>query len=213
MASQTASENSALLGRLEKLESENRRMKQIGALVLVAIAALILMGQASKNRALDADSLVLRDPSGRVRMEFGTGDDDAPILRMFGGSDNKTPSLSLRSAQKGSGLWFFGGGGVMMLSNIDSPTLTLADGMGGTAVDVASVHVYDSDNFAAALGRMDTVNKHQEWGHYEDICGIINSVWQGWQVHLPGSVTRAYELVNPARAAKFSMVPRSGNSV
>lgn len=67
---------------------------------------LIFMGQAGKNHSLDADSLVIRDASGRVRIEFGTGDDSAPAIKMFGG-DNKTASVLLSSEQKGSGCLFF----------------------------------------------------------------------------------------------------------
>jgi hypothetical protein len=159
MTNETENENySALIRRLQKLERDNRRMKRVGALVLVATAALIFMGQNSKNRALDADSLVLRDASGRVRIELGIGDDNTPILRMFG-SDNK-PSIALSGDEKGSGLWFFGGHGkgMVMLSNVDGPTLILSDGTGGTSVDVASVHTYDNDKFNAFLGRANTVN-------------------------------------------------------
>lgn len=152
----------ALIDRIRKLERYNRRMKWVGSVVLLAVSALISMGQDSRNRALDADSLVLRDARGRVRMELGTGDDNAPILRMFG-SDNK-PSIALSSDQKGSGLWFFAGNGkgMMMLSNVDGPTLILSDGTGGTSVDVASVHTYDNDKFNAFLGRTDTVNPRRE---------------------------------------------------
>lgn len=159
MTNEIESENCpAFTERLQKLERDNRRMKRGGGLVLLAIASLLFMGQTVKNRSLDADSIVLRDASGRVRIELGTGDDNAPILRMFG-SDNK-PSIALSGDEKGSGLWFFAGHGkgMVMLSNVDSPTLILSDGSGGTSVDVASVHTYDNDKFNAFLGRTDTLN-------------------------------------------------------
>ena len=161
MTNQTDSESySALTKRLQKLERDNRTMKRVGAVVLVATAALIFMGQTGKNRALDADSLVIRDASGRVRMEVGTSEDNSPILRMFGGSDNKNASLLLSSDKNGSGLTILGPGrGLAMLTNTNEPTLLLADGTGGTAVDIASVHVYDQDRN----------HRHQEWKHDEDL--------------------------------------------
>jgi hypothetical protein len=112
MTSVVANEDySALLERLQKLESENRRMRRFGTLVLVAIAVLILMGQAGKsgtpNRALHADSLVIRDATGNVRIELGLLDGHSPVLRMYGGTDYKRASLLLTSDQKGSGLTFF----------------------------------------------------------------------------------------------------------
>jgi hypothetical protein len=42
-------------------------MKRFGALVLVAMAALIFVGQTGKNRALDADSLVIRDANSSTQ--------------------------------------------------------------------------------------------------------------------------------------------------
>jgi hypothetical protein len=164
MTSASANENnSALLDRLQKLESENRKMKRFGASVLVAIAVLILMGQAGKSRALDADSLVIRDTSGRVRIEIGTGDDTSPTLKMFGGSDNKNPSVVLSSNQKGSGLSFWGKELsvplLLLTNNADGgPSLLLIDSTGGTSIGVASVNTYDSDKFSAFLGRTGTVN-------------------------------------------------------
>jgi len=50
-------EYSALRERIQKLESENRAMKRFGTLILVAIAALILMGQATAERGSPFNSL------------------------------------------------------------------------------------------------------------------------------------------------------------
>jgi hypothetical protein len=164
MTNQTASENySALLGRLQKIERENRNMKRFGALVLVATATLIFMGQTGKNRALDADSLVIRDASGRVRIELGIGDDTSPTLRMYGGSDNKNASLALRSNQNGSTLSFMTWpSGVPFLSlsseGEDGPSLLLQDRTGGAAIQPASVSTWDNDKFGSYVGRTGTVD-------------------------------------------------------
>ena len=57
----------AVMNRLERLEKQSRRMKQIGVLVLVLIGAVLLMGQTSSNRTVEANRFVLRDESGRIR--------------------------------------------------------------------------------------------------------------------------------------------------
>jgi hypothetical protein len=164
MTSQTANENyAALLGRLKKLERENRKMKRFGALVVVVIAVLVLTGQAGKNRALDADSLVIRDANGRVRIELGIGDDTSPTLRMYGGSDSKNASLSLRSSQKGSTLSFMtlpSGVPFLILSSEgeDGPSLLLQDRTGGAAIQPASVNTWDNDKFSSYVGRTGTVD-------------------------------------------------------
>jgi hypothetical protein len=162
MTSVVANEDySALLDRLQKLESENRKMRRFGTLVLVAIAVLILMGQAGKsgtpNRALDADSLVIRDAAGNVRIELGLLEDQSPFLRMFGRNDNKSASLLLSSNQKGSNVSFWGKG-IMVLTDVDSPSLVLANGGGGTSIEPQLVTTYDSDNFHTFMGKMATVD-------------------------------------------------------
>ena len=146
------------------------------------------MGQTGKNRALDADSLVIRDANGNARIELGTTGDHFPILRLLSGSDNKPsvmlssdekgpgltlfyqkgseikPSVILSSDEKGSGLTFFYGKGIMMLSNADGPSLVLAGpasnggGGGGTSIEAGSVETYDNDNFHTFVGKMATVD-------------------------------------------------------
>ena len=61
------SEWTVVMNRLEKLEKQNRRMKQAGALVLILAAALVLMGQAPATRTVEANDFVLKDESGKVR--------------------------------------------------------------------------------------------------------------------------------------------------
>jgi hypothetical protein len=53
--------------RLLKLERQNRRFKQLGALALIATASLLVMGQASPKKTVEANEFILRDNSGNVR--------------------------------------------------------------------------------------------------------------------------------------------------
>jgi hypothetical protein len=147
-----------LLGRLQKLESENRMMKRFGSLVLIAMSGLMLMGQTNKSRSLESDSLVIRDAAGKVRIELGTLEDHSPILRMFGGLDSKNASLMLNSGENGSGLSFFGRGVMMLGDGNPGPSLVLANGEGGTAVDAGHVQTYDSNKFSAVLGHAGVVD-------------------------------------------------------
>jgi len=116
--------------------------------------------RAAPSRALDADSLVIRDASGNARIELGTSEDHSPILRMLGGgdSDNK-PSVVLSSDQKGSSLTFFWGKGLVMLSNDnESPSLSLSGPEGGTSIKPALVETGDRDNFHTIMGKIATVD-------------------------------------------------------
>ncbi|MBI3895033.1 MAG: hypothetical protein HY313_03790 [Acidobacteria bacterium] len=49
----------AIVERLEKLEKQNRRMMQAGALILVVAASVLLMGQAPSYRVVEANEFVL----------------------------------------------------------------------------------------------------------------------------------------------------------
>lgn len=53
--------------RLVKLERQNRRLKQMGAVALIAAASLFLMGQASSKKTVEANEFILRDDSSNVR--------------------------------------------------------------------------------------------------------------------------------------------------
>jgi len=59
-----------MVQRLDRLERENHRLKRIGALVLVGIAAVVLMGQARPSKVakvIEAEKFILRDEAGKVR--------------------------------------------------------------------------------------------------------------------------------------------------
>jgi len=62
--------------RLEKLERENRRMKKISIVAAVVLSCLILGGQATTKKVVEANEFVLKDTDGKVRsrlsMEIGT---------------------------------------------------------------------------------------------------------------------------------------------
>ncbi len=72
-----------LVQRLDRLERENRRLKRIGALVVVGIAAVVLMGQARLSKVakvIEAEKFVLRDTSGQIGAILFTVDGGSPHL-------------------------------------------------------------------------------------------------------------------------------------
>jgi len=75
-----------LVQRLDDLERENRRLKWIGALVLIGIAALVLMGQAGPRRVfkhLQSEQFILQDPGGQTRAVLGTLADGSSGLVLY----------------------------------------------------------------------------------------------------------------------------------
>lgn len=92
----------AVIDRLEKLENQNRRLKQIGAVVLVLAVSFLLMGQAAPKKTVEANEFVLKDASGRVRGQL--------LMRLLGPDltlfdENGTPLAGLGASAYGPGLY------------------------------------------------------------------------------------------------------------
>src|SRR5262249_25740471 len=97
--------------RLDRLERENRRLKGIGAVVLVGLAAVaglaadVLMGQAGKvAKVVEAEKLALLDGSGRERAAllfingvpgFTLSDKDGDVRMRLSLHEDGSPALGL----------------------------------------------------------------------------------------------------------------------
>jgi hypothetical protein len=97
-------------GRLLQLEKQNRRLKQLGIVVLIVPALLLVMGQAPSKKTVEANEFILRDSNANVRVKLAMSDTAAgtaagtvpeivvfdakgnTIARMSGGSGGKTRS-------------------------------------------------------------------------------------------------------------------------
>jgi hypothetical protein len=82
MNSANTCELSNLLARVQKMERENRVLKLGGLVVLLAVAAVIAMGQAATKRTIVADEFILKDSAGNKRATLGL-DRGEPALTLF----------------------------------------------------------------------------------------------------------------------------------
>lgn len=107
LLSQHALARETLARRLDRLEREHRRWKRVGSLFLVALAAVVLMGQASPaGRVVEAERFVLRDGSGKVRATLATLDDNRVALFLYDQDERPRAGLGLR-ADGGVGLTLY----------------------------------------------------------------------------------------------------------
>jgi hypothetical protein len=67
-----ADEFGGLEHRLAKLEKQNRRFKQFGVVALIVPVLLVVMGQTTSKKTIEANEFVLRDDSGHVRARLST---------------------------------------------------------------------------------------------------------------------------------------------
>jgi hypothetical protein len=154
MTSQTP-DIQTILERLEKLERHNRRLKRAGALALVVVSAVLLMGQAApKSRIVEAEEFVVKDSSGKMRAVFGVAGKDAPRLLLFesGGGFSKLgptgfslfdakvfPLAKLETGDDGPSLFLsqVSGESVGLAVFKGSPGLKVKTGKGGAFLTVA----------------------------------------------------------------------------
>jgi len=92
--------------RLERLESENRKLKRIGTVILAVGCILFLSAQtAPKNQTVEAEKFVLRDAGGKVRGRL-SADSKKTLLELFN-AEGQPPSASLCAAPNGAGAEVF----------------------------------------------------------------------------------------------------------
>ena len=117
--------------RLARLERANRRMKRIGALVLVVAAAALLSGAAQGKELphLEVASLTVKDQDGDVRAKLSPLETGASLNLYDKGG--KTQAEFRTVADVGSGL---------ILAGKDGVQATLTVGAGSSALDL-----YDKD--------------------------------------------------------------------
>jgi hypothetical protein len=150
----------AILDRLDRLETQNRRLKWGVIAVLASVSAVLLMGQAPRPvPTLEAQKFVLKDSGGHIRGWFGTIGNGSELTL---GNASAQPMMRLLVSPDGSELHFFGSrqsgitvdvvSGAPSLSMInaggsaqariafanDAPGLTLQDAKGRSAIFGAS---------------------------------------------------------------------------
>lgn len=172
----------ALLSRVERLEKQNRRLKQGALVCLLAIASVALLAQtkqttpstAQKRRApapapaptgptaVEAQAFILKDSNGRVRAELGlTG--STPSLKFKDESGSALVTLALNSDAPG--------GPMLLLSDPQhhaSVALSVLEHAGpqlaltgeradiqlhmGVAPDGTTLELSDKDGFTTSIG-------------------------------------------------------------
>ena len=180
-----ASDWQAVMGRLEKLERQNRHMKQMGVVVLILVAAVLLMGQASPPRTVEANEFILRDGNGRVRGRLAmTPDgphfalidmfenevvafnviDDLETRLTLRGSVGYRSSISLSNSVRGPHLSMADVGGrnrVLLSIGYEGPELAFLDLAGNHALSLESVFggsrvsLSDTEGFQTTIGTTD----------------------------------------------------------
>jgi hypothetical protein len=147
----------SLSKRIERLERENRRLRQAGFLVLLCCVSIFVMGQAKApkagtlnvGKALEAGKFVLKDGRGQKRAELGLFA-DRPALVFY--ETGERALLSLGAEPEGAGLTLYEGNtrkaAAFSLTD-NGPLLTLY----GAGIKRLNLSVTDRGPAVGLLGR------------------------------------------------------------
>ena len=127
-----ATEMQAVLGRLEKLERQNRRLRRLGFAPLLLIGGVLLVAQcAPSSRTVQAQRFDLLDSAGRTRAELSMLA-DGPALKLYDSQQNARAILSVYQNTPNLGLYDPTGVARIGLTNNlqDGPSLWLGDASG-----------------------------------------------------------------------------------
>jgi hypothetical protein len=135
--SENAVDARALLSRLERIERQNYRLRQIGLLLLVLWGAVFWMAQKRPVRIQDAQKFLLKDTSGRNRAELGIFP-GGPALVFYDLSGNPTLSVGIQEDGPGVVLMAANEQRVANLSSTPTgPILTLYDHAGAKRLNLS----------------------------------------------------------------------------
>lgn len=75
-------ERESLEGRVLRLERQNRTLKVVGSVVILAGLAVLCLGVSAPRKSLETDLLLIKDASGLTRMILGMAD-GGPAITML----------------------------------------------------------------------------------------------------------------------------------
>jgi len=154
-----------LTQRLDRLERENRRLKISGAILLLALAAVGVMGQVLPKavpKVVEAERFVLRDAKGRVLAIWGTEASGTPGLHLYDLNGKPRAGLAVVGADGTPRLVLADQNGkaraVLRVGADGTPALALADqnekARGGLAVGAdgtPGLHLFDQNEKPRAV--------------------------------------------------------------
>jgi len=153
-----------LRSRISKLESQNRRLKQLGGVVLIGIVLPLVMGQAPSKKTVEANEFVLRDSNAKARALLTIVNDNADLI-LYDATDKGRMELKVDSAG-GASLNLFNaqGASIAALSGGDASVLQLGTTGGEERLLAAvapgivpSLILSDKDGFVTTIGGTDLI--------------------------------------------------------
>jgi hypothetical protein len=188
--------------RLAKVETQNRRLKQLGVAALIILTLFLVMGQAPTKKAVEANEFVLKDDTGKVRIRLCMQDPDfsggAAFPKMVFLDTKGNTSLEFDGSIPGLSREGADLGGTVQISDVQGHRVSalLADDSGGhfwvakwkedaaAWVNPGSVEAGDDNGFLAAVGVEDLVAPTPGQTHKTSAASVVlfdknkNVIWK-----------------------------------
>lgn len=151
--------------RVARVEGQNRRLKRTGAAGLIVVALLVIMGQTSSKKTVEANEFILRDGAGNVRARLSMNESlsnselvlfdekGGTRIKVEGGNGLSGGVVSvfdsrgeLRGLISGPGF----GGHISLLDSAGHPMTTISAGDMWVA---GGIRLEDDNGFAAWIGK------------------------------------------------------------
>jgi hypothetical protein len=147
--------------RLLSMEKQNRRLKRLGAALLVLVTSLVVMGQAPSKKTVEANEFILRDESGSIRARLFITAKSTENMDIPGMSNPVPVTINPKATlafydekEKVTGvvdndsISFF-----KSHVSLAGGVLTMGDQNAGVVVSPYSVGLFDEQGYTATLGR------------------------------------------------------------
>lgn len=147
--------------RLIRLEKQNRRIKQLGAAVLIIPVILLVMGQAPSKKTIEANEFILKDDSGNIRAKLFVTAKNTTNMAIPGIAEpvqvtfNPKPMLALYD-EKGQASGLLDDDSITFTKShvsLAGGVLSIGDQTAAVVVSAYSVGLFDEQGFEATLGR------------------------------------------------------------
>jgi hypothetical protein len=132
----------AVLGRLEKLERQNRWLMRVGFVVTLLVIARIAVWGGRRTHRLEAEEFVLRDARGIARARLAVNGDFTD-LSLFG--ENERGIATLSASEHGGQVHLLGPGKAFA-------TLDVTDSIG------SGLHLHHANSWAGVLAAQDSAD-------------------------------------------------------
>jgi hypothetical protein len=151
--------------RLERLESESRRMKKIAAIATICASVLVVSGQTKMAKTVEATEFRLVDTNGKVRGRLLTNDSGQTLLTLSDSTGQINSSIGTGTSGSSLSLGSADANGSVLLTSASNnwfPALRMT-GSGGklelylNGESGPKLAIEDSDGYSSVLGRSDLI--------------------------------------------------------